>query len=419
MQRIFILFLLLISLNLNAQKEDFPYKVFEYKYIKYDKNVIQFPGNNKDFHNLWQKLTDLITKGQGRINVVHFGGSHLQAGIYSGRTRQRLQNFYPGLNGGRGLVFPFVAAKTRGPRNYYFKVTGKWKSCKNVGRRACYPGLLGIQATTRNPHAKITAGFDEKYGRYDFNKIKIFHDVSASSFVPTFPDMQGKYTVTQHPEEDYTEVKFDSYLTTLNMGFEKQNEYQNQFTLYGISFETDDPGIVYHDVGINGASLPSFIKCTRLVRQLKAINPDLVIVSLGTNDTYTRNFKPDYYKSNYQEFINMLKEASPNTAIIMTVPNDCYFRQRYPNPNTALAEEVILETAKENNCGVWDFYNIMGGLNSSSVWYRDRLMVRDRIHFSPQGYMIKGDLFFFALLRAYDKHIEEVKKKTPSNDTIY
>lgn len=398
--------MLIVPFCSQAQKSDIPYKEYPYNYIRYKKNRIQFPGDSADFERFWNKLDKLISEGKGKINIIHFGGSHIQGGIYSGQARKQLQNFYPGLNGGRGMVFPFVIGRSHGPRNYSFRVTGNWSSCANVGRGKCYPGLLGIQGYTSDSTATITARFDEEYGEYDFNRIRIFHDVTDKSFKPAFPDTFGNYTLIEHPEGDYTEVRFERYFTELSMKFEKTNPEQSHFLLYGISFETDDPGIVYHDAGINGASLPSFIKCSRLEKQMTAIEPDLVIISLGTNDTYTRNFDPEFYRENYETFIRMIKRAAPNTAVLMTVPNDSYYRRRYPNKNTAKAETVILETAKKLNCGVWDFYEIMGGLNSSYLWHKDGLMAYDRIHFTGSGYLIKGNLFFWALLKSYDAHLE-------------
>jgi len=394
--------------TVSAQADDYPYREYAYNYIHYDKNTIQFPGETYQFDSLWLKFDKLIKRGEGKINIVHFGGSHIQAGIYSGQARKQFQSFYSGLNGGRGLVFPYIVGRSRGPRNYSFRVTGNWTACKNVGRNACYPGVLGIQAETRDTTATLSFTSNPDYLDYDFNRIKVFHDFHDRSFQIAFPDSFGEYTVKEFPELDYTEIRFRKYFKRLKMQFEKTDEKQDRFTLYGISFETDDPGIVYHDSGINGASLPSYNRCVRFERQLEALRPDLVIISLGTNDTYTRNFKPDYYKQNYTELLRKIEQAAPQAAVIMTVPNDSYYRRRYPNTNTQKAEAVILETAESYNCGVWDFYEIMGGLNSSYLWHKDGLMAYDRIHFTPSGYLIKGNLFFWAVLKAYDEHISSI-----------
>jgi hypothetical protein len=94
------------------------------------------------------------------------------------------------------------------------------------------------------------------------------------------------------------------------------------------------------------------------------------------------------------------------TAVLLTVPNDSYLYRRYVNPNTEKVREVIQDLGRKYGCGVWDFYGIMGGLNSIMVWQRFGLAKRDRIHFTKSGYILKGDLFFNAFLKSYDDYLE-------------
>lgn len=58
---------------------------------------------------------------------------------------------------------------------------------------------------------------------------------------------------------------------------------------------------------------------------------------------------------------------------------------------------------------VWDLYKIMGGLGSSQKWYRNKLMPRDRIHFTKTGYNIKADLLLQALVNAWEQHNQAEK----------
>ncbi len=100
----------------------------------------------------------------------------------------------------------------------------------------------------------------------------------------------------------------------------------------------------------------------------------------------------------------------PLAAILLTVPNDSYLYRQYVNRNTARARDAIMDLAKEHNCGVWDFYTIMGGLNSILVWQRFGLAKRDRIHFTGKGYLLQGDLFFNAFLKSYDHYIDDINQ---------
>lgn len=397
------------SSNIYAQS-DFPLDINYYNFIHYDENKIAFPGDSSKFEQLFQKMDTLILNGKGKITIVHIGGSHIQADVYSGRMRERLQTFYPGMNGGRGSVFPFRISKTNNPRSYSVYYTGHWLSCKNVEhKKKCTLGLSGITLTSFEPGASISIKLkSDSLVDYYFNKIRVFHENDSVDFSINFPGLKVS-KVERNDSLGYSLFYLADDYKQFKMELLKKDSLQKKFALYGISLENDDPGIVYHAIGVNGASFPSFLKCTLFQKQLAALKPDLVVISLGTNDAYTTKFSPEFYRSNYQALINEIKKASPNTAILNTVANDSYMFRRYPNKNTALAEKVIYGVAKKNNCGVWDFFKIMGGFNSSSLWRQQHLMVNDLIHFSHQGYMLKGDLFFNAFIKAYDNHIKSRK----------
>jgi lysophospholipase L1-like esterase len=142
---------------------------------------------------------------------------------------------------------------------------------------------------------------------------------------------------------------------------------------------------------------------------LIALDPDWIILSIGTNDANSRYFKPEEYRQNYDSLISVITEAVPDAAILITVPNDSYLYRRYVNRNTDEVKKVIEQMAAKYNCGVWDFYTIMGGLNSINAWQQFNLAKRDGIHFTVNGYILIGDLFFDAFLRSYEDHLSEKK----------
>jgi lysophospholipase L1-like esterase len=151
---------------------------------------------------------------------------------------------------------------------------------------------------------------------------------------------------------------------------------------------------------------------------MKAIDPQLVIFSIGTNDAYTKNFDRAKFKDQYSKLLDSTRAALPQAAILITVPNDSYLYRRYVNQNTAEMEKVIYELAGKYNCGVYDFYSVMGGLNSSQTWYNMRLMQYDRVHFTREGYLLKGDLFFAAFLKGWETHLAAKEPKVEHIEEI-
>lgn len=196
------------------------------------------------------------------------------------------------------------------------------------------------------------------------------------------------------------------------MQFIRSTKKPFRLDLYGFELLNDLPGISYNSIGINGAGLYTYLDNEHFLRDLKLSPPDYFAFSVGTNDGFVpyADFKPDAYKENLRKMMNIVLEANPHCAILLTVPNDCYYKKRYPNKNTARQREVIVELAKEYQCGVWDFYGFMGGLGSSNTWRMEGLMRGDYVHFTKEGYHLKGELYIDAFLK-YLNHIECLNEK--------
>jgi lysophospholipase L1-like esterase len=403
-----LLFYLMAALPVHSQSTDYPYDIASYDFIHYDSNRVQFPGDSSSYQYFLEKFSRLIAEGRGQISIVHIGGSHLQADIYTDHIRNRFQSFQPGINGGRGFIFPYSVARTNNPPNYRVSYTGRWSSCKNTQeKKNCLLGLSGISVTTTDTTGSISITFPSSNPvPYDFNRVRIFYLQDSLSYDCS---IEGGASIsdTERIVPGCISYSLDTWSDSLVIRLHKSSPAQQRFTLLGISLETDDPGLIYHAVGVNGAKVPSFLRCSFLPDQMAALSADLVILSLGTNDAYTRHFNPSFYRQNYDTLIRRIKSALPEAAILITVPNDSYLYRRYTNGNTEKVRALILDLAGEHSCGVWDFYGIMGGLNSIIVWQRFGLAKRDRIHFTRNGYMLKGDLFFNAFLKSYDDFINK------------
>ena len=403
-----IICLTAISQGVQAQMDYEDFGIKQYPFIDYTQNIFAFPGDSQAFERLFVKYDTLLLKGKGQLKIVHIGGSHIQADIYTNRIRQRLQTFQSGHLGSRGFVFPYKVAHTNNPWNYKVSYTGSWESYRNVERNdGQVLGLSGISITTSDTSATLQIDIDGRTALpYDFNKIKIFCPDDAASFSLVVDTPAIVKQITVNDSLGYRLVELENHISRLNLRWEKYDSLQKYFTLYGLSFENDDPGVYYDAIGINGAMLTSYMRCRLLPNHLEAIGPDLMIISIGTNDAYTRRFDVTAYKSHYEALLTTIRKAIPGAAILLTVPNDSYLYRRYPNKNTVKMKNAIFELAREWNCGVWDFYSVMGGFNSSATWYAAGMMQPDKVHFNKEGYLIKGDLLYMAFLQAYDNHIE-------------
>jgi hypothetical protein len=61
--------------------------------------------------------------------------------------------------------------------------------------------------------------------------------------------------------------------------------------------------------------------------------------------------------------------------------------------------KLIHRIAKEQDCGLFDWYWISGGRTTMLRWMDRSYAQPDGIHLSPRGYRLKGDLFTEAMVR--------------------
>lgn len=411
-KHIILVLIIFLSNSLFLFSQDSPYSIDYYDFVRYDLNRLNFYGDSSHYETLFDTFDSLIVLGKGKVNVVHLGGSHIQAGSLSGRMSQRLQTFFPGLKGSRGFVFPYRIARTNNPGNYRVNYSGSWDNCRSVQRQNCQLGLSGISVTTGDPSAKVEITLRRSvYPKYDFNRVKIFHDTAKSNFDVSLANKNIIAKKKTNKELGYTLFILKHFTNTLRIRFEKTDTIQNHFTLFGISLETDEAGVTYHGIGVNGASIPCYLRCDLFQEHLQALAPDWVIMTLGTNDAYTKHFNAEDYEIHYDLLLYRIKEIAPNAALLLTVPNDSYLYRRYVNRNTEEVRRVIYKLAEKHGCAVWDFYSIMGGLNSVSTWYRAGLAARDKIHFNRRGYHLQADLLFNAFMRSFDYYLERKSKQ--------
>ncbi|GAB6980520.1 SGNH/GDSL hydrolase family protein [Phocaeicola sartorii JCM 17136 = DSM 21941] len=176
----------------------------------------------------------------------------------------------------------------------------------------------------------------------------------------------------------------------------------------GLARETGGPGIVYHMLGINGATSVTFSDDEK-VKKIASLHPDLIIVSFGTNEAHSRRYLAQAHNQQIDRLLGMLKAACPEAVFLLTTPPGAYVgrrRARTINPRTVTAARIIKEYAQEHKMAVWDLYNIVGGkTDACRNWTKHRMLRADGIHFTPDGYRLQGNLLHQALIKAYNEYV--------------
>jgi lysophospholipase L1-like esterase len=386
----------------------------EYPFLNQEVNKLQFKGDSDAFMAFYQKLDTLIFKGKGQINIVHFGGSHVQAGTLSERMRQNWLHLSPDLKHSRGFFFPYKLAQTNNPVDYLVQYDGYWEGCRCALPAAnCSWGVSGINASTVDTNAAFTiTALDNDTGVYPFSAVRIFYLLDDTSFtLKPVCDVPIKHT-RYDSVANFVEFQFAAPCTTLTCTLVADST-KTGFTLQGIQYISDKPGLTYHAIGVNGAATYSFLRCSHFAQQLQSLKPDLVIFGLGINDAHRpeNEFKKETYEANYDSLVQLIQGVNPNAVFIFMTNNDSYYKRRYSNPNIVKVQAAMASLSAKYESAYWDLFDVMGGFNSIRIWEEYGLAKKDKIHFTPEGYRLQADLLFDAIKRSYGAYLQHQNKK--------
>ena len=390
-----------------------------YSFVDYQKNQLQFPGGKQSFESFYQKLDSLVLYGEGKVNILHIGGSHVQAGTLTNRMRENMYTLADGIKGDRGFIFPFNMAHTNNPRNYKVKYSGEWEGCRNALRKNHCPwGLSGITATTYDTltNVKIYA-FDKDSVIYSFNKVSVYHLAGKESYKIR---LDSSFVVdTSYTDTLIGVTTFELAETYDTLYFEtvKTDSIQSYFVMQGVMMESDQNGLTYTAIGVNGASVPAYLRCQYFEPQLATIPPDLVIFGIGINDSYMpeNQFSQAEFEQNYRELLDIFRSVNPRVQFLFMSNNDSYYKRRYPNQNIFKVREAMINVSTEYGAAYWDLFGVMGGLNSIRLWENEGLAKHDKVHFTPAGYVLNADLLFKAFRDSYGDHLSKINATAQNN----
>jgi lysophospholipase L1-like esterase len=258
--------------------------------------------------------------------------------------------------------------------------------------------MSGAAAITSDSQASLRL---ELPARYAFSRLRIIGQGEGGVEPFLLFDNGDTLTAEQQGQDFLFSLdKPDSLCTIGLMGMADSS----RFILRGIYLEDDSRRIVYTESGVNGASVPAWLRCNLLKDELsRTCPPDLVVFGIGINDANVppTKFDAEAFKASYRTLMDELRQANPNVCFLFITNNDCWLRfgrqRRTLNRNTQKVEQAMMDLARECDGAVWNQFRIMGGFASSNRWVNARLMNRDHIHFLRAGYELLADLLYNAL----------------------
>ena len=181
-------------------------------------------------------------------------------------------------------------------------------------------------------------------------------------------------------------------------------------------------GVWFTYVGSNGATSQRFLS-EKYLSGFADAHPDLIIISLGTNEAHGMGYDEEQHDTQLDEFFDSLRNVCPSATIMLTTPPGDYLAMRQvtyrrtsrsphkkvrvvrrtyrPNPMIGRCAANIASYGTQHHMSVWNLFDIAGGDEGSAPrnWFTARLMRADRVHFEPAGYELQGQMLGEAIAR--------------------
>ena len=354
--------------------------------------------------------------GKLKVSIMHMGDSHIQSEIPTGVARQLLQQKYG--DGGRGLVFPYSAAKTYSSIHYSSKHEGSWQYAKTLKVPPSIPlGIMGMSVKTEDSTASLTYTFNSKFPS-TYKTLKIYCNIDSLSYDINIETDGMVYPVeinaARLPKNlPYVLVNVQSLSNVITLKCIKTAKSQKEFLFYGLEISSnEDKGIVYHSAGVGGSRFKGLLHIEKFNSHLKTINPDLVILDLGTNDFLYDDSIKSNLRAEIVEIITNVRVATPLASVLLCSTQDLYYKQK--NIESCEKFSTMLQgIAKELDCALWDWFWISGGPKVLKNWQAEGLARTDLIHLTNSGYKVKGKLLYDGI-----ENTMAYIKKFPEKDNL-
>lgn len=356
--------------------------------------------NSEKLAPLYEALY-LLEKKADKISFFHIGDSHLQADYISHTIRTNLQKKFG--NAGRGLISPLKIAKTNEPFNYLTQSNNNWRRQLIISKKITFPiGISGVTIHSRDTIGKISIKtFDTDSLNYSFNKITLLHQPDSAFTL----QVKDSISFWSNKSDNPSIFTFTKNTHSLDIHFQKNDSIQKNITFFGGILENDSAGILYHSTGINGAKYSDYNKPTQFVNQLNLLNPKLIILSLGTNESFLPDFDTTRFYLTIDSLVKKIQSYSPQSIILLTTPA-CSYKNHKKNTILKPVVKTIVQYAIKNQLPYWDLFELTGGENSALNWKKNLLLSRDGVHYSKNGYILQGQLFTLAFIKGYNQYVK-------------
>lgn len=407
-----ILILFGIFNSLFSQNEDSVAIIQKYQFLNLEYNRIENVASLNDFYS---KVKQNQINPKSSLSILFIGDSHIESGHQQDVIKTCFANDgFGNLN--YGLVMPRIYKKVTKLMKVPIKSHKKRKQYKRKTVKSLEMVKTSEIIFDKNAQFIVKAIYNKI--PYEFDRISILVEKNINSYDLEISDNNGRQIAYSRPSiadslNQIITIDLPEIFTEIKIKTVKTNSIQNYCRIYGISLEKKENGFTFHNYGINGIAYSSYVRndkevTTKLNGLLENIQPDLIMIALGTNDGHTRSFDPVKFEADVNTMVDNIKRISPNSNLLLMTPPDSYIkksrRKRVDNVNMNSISNILVNISRSRNIACWDFYSVLGGQNAIVKLVPNSLVGSDLIHLTKPGYQLQATLFYLALKRGFDEY---------------
>lgn len=382
------------ELRMHPDRDAASYKIFR----------LSDPGHTLD--RFYEALQRTEARQPGAVTrVLHYGDSPTTADLITGDARKLLQaRFGDGGHGFCLLSKPWAWYDHNG-----VSIQGAGWSIEPATQARLRDGAYGLGGVSFRGDAGAHSEFTLRDTGQTAIEVAYLRRPDGGVFTVA---AEGRTLGTVATQADAVEAGYAEFPVPPQARHFQIRVASGQVRAFGVRFEKPGPGVEYDSLGLNGAFVSVLAKAFNAQRwgeQLRHLQPDLVIINYGTNESGYAAFVDQSYGKELSEVVRRIRAALPEASILVMSPMDRGTREAGGEigtiPTIPRLVTIQQRVAMDTRCGFFNTFLAMGGPGTMGQWYQaePRLVGGDFIHPMPAGAKIVGNLLYQALFDGYNQ----------------
>jgi lysophospholipase L1-like esterase len=379
------------------------------------KGVVSFRNFTNDKYPLDKLLSQLLKakEKKGKVRIAWYGDSFSDGDILVSDLRDTLQSLY----GGNGVGFVPITSEVAGFRRSVIHSFGGWNTTSILtNSRSGRFGINGFSYTPDSGNYVFYKGTNHFKHTSTFNTFRIFYTSAYNQKARIMINRKDSRVM------DMVATEYPSMITvqadTIRQVSARFN--LNGMTCFGASLE-DETGIYIDNFAIKGNSGLGLqaIPEKNLAAFDSLLHYDMIILQFGLNvsNSPTKNFTS--YIKGMSKLIDKLKEAFPETPILLLSVSDRSQRRQgqfVTMPVIPFLIQAQEKIAFDNKLLFWNLFEAMGGENSMAGFANSKpaLANKDYTHLNFAG----GRKVGLSFARSFIYEVEKYEKRRKSLASI-